>query len=279
MLCWLNDALCRVEEARVSALDRGFLYGDTLFETMRFEAGQVRWAARHLQRIGHAAERLGFAWPRPMAELPQLLRAVIEANHEPQGVLRLTLSRGIGARGPNPTGAHSPTLLITQSPLPDDLSSRWAAGYTLAIAPWRKPTPDMLPTWAKHGNYLSSVLAHRAALEMGADDALLLTPEGLLAEASTSNVFVLSDGVLTTPDVSSGALPGITRAVVLEQAAHLGLRAVQGPIPEALWRGAQEVFLTNAVRGLMPVRAIADQRYVVPGVWTQRLAQAVATAT
>ncbi len=278
MQCWLNDALCPVEEARVPALDRGFLYGDTLFETMRFSAQRVHWLPRHLQRITQAAERLGFAWRRPVAELPQLLRTVIEANAQPEGVLRLTLSRGIGPRGPNPAGAHSPTLLITQSPLPDDLAERWNTGYRLMLSPWRKPAPDMLPNWAKHGNYLNSILAHTAAQEAGMDDALLCTHEGHLAEASTSNVFVVRGGVLHTPDSTSGALLGIMRSVVLEQAARLGLPTAEGPVDEAAWRGADELFLTNAVRGVMPVRSIADQTFAVPGVWTQRLAQAVTEA-
>ncbi len=278
MQCWLNDALCPVDEARVSALDRGFLYGDTLFETMRFSAQRVHGLPRHLQRISTAAERLGFAWRRPVAELPQLLGAVIEANAQPEGVLRLTLSRGIGPRGPNPAGAHSPTLLITQSPLPQDLSARWLTGYRLVLSPWRKPAPDMLPVWAKHGNYLNSILAHRAALEAGADDALLCTHDGHLAEASTSNVFVLIDGVLHTPDARSGALLGIMRGVVLEQAMLMKLPIVEGPLDEAAWRSADEAFLTNAVRGVMPIAAIADKTFQVPGPWTQRLAQAATQA-
>lgn len=278
MYCWLNDALCPVDTAQVPALDRGFLYGDTLFETLRFNTGKVCWEARHLARIAAAAQRLGFAWRRPVSEVPRLLHAVIDANAENEGVLRLTLSRGSGARGPNPAGAKNPTLLITQSALPDDLDARWHNGYRLLRSPWRKPAPDMLPNWAKHGNYLNSILAHSAAVAAGADDALLYSHDDGIAEAGSSNFFIVRGGVLRTPDASSGALLGVMRSVVLEQAARIGLSAVQERIDETAWRGADEVFLTNAVRGLMPVAAIDDQKFAVPGAWTQQLAEAVREA-
>lgn len=279
MRCWLNGELCDQAQAKVPALDRGFLYGETLFETLRFDAGGIHWLSRHLARIEEAAQRLDFHWPTPVSELANCLRAVAAANGVAEGVLRLTLSRGQSARGLSPAGASQPTLLITQSALPEDLASRWHSGYRLVRTPWRKPAPDMLPAWAKHGNYLGAILALRAAQEAGADDALLCTHDGLAAEATTSNLFFLIDGQLHTPDLTSGALPGILRAAVLECAGALGLPTVQGPIDEAAWTRASEVFLTNAVRGLMPVAAIDDQTYAVPGRLTQQLATDVRHAT
>lgn len=279
MHCWLNGELCDQAQAKVPALDRGFLYGETLFETLRFDAGGIHWLAHHLERIELAAQRLGFHWPTPVAALPACLRAVIAANGVDEGVLRLTLSRGQTDRGLSTADAHHPTLLITQSTLPQDLAQRWQSGYRLVRTPWCKPATDMLPSWAKHGNYLNGILALRAAQEAGADEALLCTHEGLAAEASSSNLFFVIDGQLHTPDLTSGALPGILRAAVLECAGMIGLPTVQGPIDEAAWRRASEVFLTNAVRGLMPVAAIDDQNYVVPGGLTQQLAASVLHAT
>lgn len=272
MFCWLNGEIYEQTQARVPALDRGFLYGETLFETLRFDAQGIFWLARHLERIDLSAQRLRFNWPTAVSELPTCLRAVMAANGADEGVLRITLSRGSAARGLSPAGASNPSLLITQSPLPNDLAQRWRSGYRLVRTPWCKPAPDMLPSWAKHGNYLNGILALRAAQEAGADDALLCTPEGLAAEATTSNLFFVIDGQLHTPDLTSGALPGILRGAVLECAGALGLRTVQGPIDEAAWQRASEVFLTNAVRGLMPVATIDDHNYETPGNVTQQLA-------
>jgi branched-chain amino acid aminotransferase len=276
--CWLNDGLCPLAEARVPVLDRGFLYGDTLFETLRFDAAGAHWLQRHLARLAGAAERLGFALPRPTGDLPAILAAVTAANGAAEGVLRITLSRGIGQRGANPAGAHSPTLLVTQSALPPDLDARRRRGYRLVLSPWRKPAPDMLPNWAKHGSYLNSVLAHAAAAAEGADEALLRAHDGGLAEASMGNVFVVRGERVLTPAADSGALLGVLRAVVLECAASSGLAAEEGRVDDACWQRADEIFLTNAVIGVMPVASVAGWGYPAPGARTARIAAAVAAA-
>lgn len=278
MYCWLNDGLCPVAEARVPALDRGFLYGDTLFETLRFDATGPHWLQRHLARLAGAAGRLGFALPRPVSDLPAILAALTGANGSAEGVLRITLSRGIGPRGANPAGAHSPTLLISQSALPPDLDARRRRGYRLVLSPWRKPAPDMLPNWAKHGNYLNSVLANAGAAAEGADEALLRAHDGGLAEASMGNVFVVRGDRVLTPGADSGALLGVLRGVVLECAARSGLAVEEGRVDDAFWQAADEIFLSNAVIGVMPVAAVAGWRYPVPGARTAQVAAAVAAA-
>jgi branched-chain amino acid aminotransferase len=270
--CWLNGSLCLVEDARVPVLDRGFLYGDTLFETVRFSNGRVHWLSRHLARMGVAAERLGFVLPRPLSELPALIEQVISANQCIEGVIRITLSRGMGSRGPNPSGASHPTLLISQSPMPAGLEELRQRGYRLTASPWRKPAPDTMPNWAKHGNYLNSVMASKAAFDCGADEAYILAHDGSVAECATGNLFFVSRDELWTPDASSGALLGVMRSIVLDVSRHIGLRVHEGRVDEAVWQAADEVMLTNAVRGVMPVAAMGECRYRIPGRWTTMLA-------
>ena len=252
-LVHLNGSLVPRSDARIAALDYGFLYGYGLFETMRAYGGRVFRLDRHLDRLGRSAERLGIA-----VETPALENAVVEtirANGLSDARLRLTVSAGEGGTVPDPGTCEEPTVLVVAGhyqPLPDGVYQR---GFRAVVSSIRRNSQSPL-TGMKSLNFLESMLARREARVAGADEALLLNERGLLAEASMSNVFLVSDGALRTPGLSCGVLPGITREVVLELAKKNGIDTAECELTLDELRQAEEAFLTNSVMEVMPLTGV-----------------------
>jgi len=247
MHVFLNGRFIPEAQAVVPITDRGFLYGDGLFETMRVSNGSPRFWNRHFTRLRRGADHLKIQLPWPADELRKFALKLIHQNALPDGVLRLTLTRGSGSRGYSPGGAENPTLAMTLHPLPQAPQP-----LKLATASLRVPANDPL-AWLKTASKLLQVLARAEAEARGADEALLLNTEGNVAEAAASNLFWLADGAVCTPPVSDGALAGVTREVLLEicRARNIPTRELHLR-PEEL-RRADGVFLTNSVSGIVPV--------------------------
>lgn len=278
MICWLNGELMPQEQARVPVSDRGFLYGDAVFETVRVAHGRPLWLSRHLARLTQGARLLAIELPlRPQA-LVDVALSLIAAAELHEGVLRITLSRGPGQRGPLPVGEQHPTLLMTLGKLPPHVAERARRGIVLATSRWTRPAPTGLPNTIKHANYLCSILAMQEVAALGADEALLLSAAGHLAEGATSNLFLARSGTLVTPDLDSGALAGTTRAWVIEQAQAADAPVQQRPVTPAELACADEVFMTNAVSGIVPVARIDGRPYAAPGPVTSGWMQAWARA-
>lgn len=271
MFCVLNGAVTPLAEAKVAVTDRGFLYGETLFETMRAGRGQVALWERHAARLEATAGQLGFALPYGRDELRAQCAALLAANDRRDGVIRLTVSRGQSERGLDPAGAHDPAVVLTLGGVPPGLAEKARAGYRVARSSWCKPGPRSWPLFAKTGNYLHSVLA-RQSVGAGFDEALVFDEDGCLAEGSFSNVFVVRGGALLTPALPR-CLPGVARALVLELARADGMEVRETSVDESDLDDAEEIFLTNAVRGPMPVVESCG-RLLGPGALTARLSAA-----
>lgn len=258
----------------VSALDRGFTLGDGVFETMRAAGSRVfRWEA-HLARLSEGARLLDV--PLAGLDLAALVRDALTSVRLPQAVVRLTLSRGVDpGRGVAVAPGWRPTVVVRVLPLnpPPDPPVR------AVIATTRRNERSPL-SGIKSLNYGDSILARMEAQRSDADDALLRNTRGFIAGATTSNVFAVLHGVLMTPSARAGALPGTTRAFVLQAARRLGLPTRERALrPEELI-AAHEAFLTNAVQGLRPLVAL-DRRAIGDGdvgPWTRALAAAHAAA-
>lgn len=254
MQAFLNGRIVPEEHAVVPITDRGFRYGDGLFETIAVRNGILRWWSRHMARLQRGAELLRLTLPWSVGELHRSALELIQANAMPDGTLRLAVSRGSGARGYSIQGASSPTVAMSLHALrPPPASIR------LATATLRVPARDPLSA-IKSANKLAQVLARAEAEESGADEALLLNTEGEVAEAASSNLFWIAHGTVGTPPVGAGALPGVTREVVLELC-----RAHQVPFQEqAIARpgllAMDGVFATNSSQGIVPVAAIDAQQ-------------------
>lgn len=252
-------------EASISALDRGFLFGDSVFETLRTFGGRpVEWR-RHLARLRRSAGALGIAVPWTDAELREIAAGTHTATGNADSVLRLVVTRGSG--GPlmlDPRGALDPLLVLLALPLQLPDEDAYTQGLRARIVDAIRPPPAALDPTLKTGNYLPNIQALRQALAAGDDDAILRTPAGAIAEGATSNVFMVKAGRLRTPPVSEGILDGITRLAVLRLAAGLGLDVGEARIAPDELLAADEVFLTSSVRGPCAV-AVLDGRPVGGG--------------
>lgn len=254
MQTFLNGRFIPEAEAVVPITDRGFLYGDGLFETIRVRHNTPLWWSRHVARLHRGAELLRLKLPWSGTELRQFAIELIAKNALPDCILRLTVSRGSGARGYSIQGADPPTVAMTLHPLrPAPTSVR------LATATIRVPAHDPLGA-IKTANKLPQILARAEAEERGADEALLLNVEGDVAEAASSNVFWIRNGTACTPPISAGALAGVTREVVLELCRAHEVPTAEESIARSALFSMDTVFLTNSSQGIVPVAEIDAQK-------------------
>ena len=279
MWVYLNDRIVQAERARVSIFDRGFLYGDGVFETVRIYDGRPVWLDHHLARLARSCLQINL--PAPEKNWPAIFQKVIDKNRLDHAVIRLTLSRGHGnARSrefglpdagaapilrPAQDRLRSTTVVLFPRPLPPVTPSQRRKGVRVTLTTIRRPSPRSYPTQAKTLNYLNNLLARQEAAERGAFEGLLLTTGGHVAECSMSNVLFIKDRTLYTPSLACGVLPGITRGVVLEVAPTLGLQIQEGRyLPEFLYE-ADECFLTGSGIGILPVEAIDGRPFPKQG--------------
>ncbi len=268
MVVFLNGRFVAEEAAQVSVFDRGFLYGDGLFETLRIVQGRpFAWDA-HMERLARGAEFLKLRPPLSPIEMRSAVERLVALNALPDSVLRLTLTRGTGPRGYSPRGADSPTLVLALHPLP----GTGPRGLRLITSSFRVAADDPLAQ-VKTCSKLLHVLARAEAEAQRADDALLLNTRAQVAETTSSNIFWLSGEVLLTPPTRSGALAGITRATVFELAGKLGLECGEvDDVPSVLQR-ATGVFLTNSVHGIVEAVSL-DGHVLRRSPFTARLIEA-----
>jgi aminodeoxychorismate lyase len=247
---WLNGQFVPAEEARVSVFDRSFLYGDGLFETIRVYRNRPFLWPEHLTRLHAGAAVLRLHVPFNDSELTAAATELLQRNAQPESLLRLHLSRGVGRRGYSIQGADSPTLVLTQHPVtaPDPAHPlRWR----LITSSFQLLVGDPLAA-AKTANKLVQILAKSEAEDRGADEALLLNSAGHLAEASSSNLFWFEGETLCTPPLHAGLLAGVTRAFVLSLAHALGLETQERTATTGSLTAAAGVFLTTSSLELVP---------------------------
>jgi len=281
VLCNVEGKLVPPEQALVPVLDRGFLYGDSVYEVVRTYDARPFELDRHLARMEKTAQRLDLALP-PREILARELQRTLEAADNAESYARIVVTRGTGEFGLSPFLARGQNrLVIIVRPLSVPPEQQYETGLQMAIAKIRRNPPQALDPALKTGNYLNNILALREAQEAGADDAILLDLRGRVTEGTTSNVFFVQRGVLVTPPLALGMLEGVTRALFIEIAREEGLILREEPHgPEAL-AAADEVFMTSTLREAMPVTSLAflessgDQVRKVgdgrPGPMTKRL--------
>ena len=250
MTVFLNGEFVPAERATVSVLDRGFLYGDGLFETMRVHRGQPFCWEAHLERFERGAAFLKIPLLFTREQLLAAAVKLIELNQLQEAVLRLMLSRGPGARGYSPRGANAPTTVMTLHPLPLPPASVRLLTSTLRVAAGDPFAPY------KIANRLLHIMARAEAEERGADEALLLNTNGHVAETASGNVFWTERGLVCTPHDDAGALHGITRGVVRELCGELGLPIESREATASQLQKADGVFVTGSVSGIVPVASL-----------------------
>lgn len=253
MVIFLNGNFLPSAQALVPVNDRGFMYGDGLFETTRVINGRPFRLAQHLERLVRGADYLKIPLPFTPKEIIKFVDELVRVNEMPEAVLRVTLTRGVGERGYTPAATAKPTLVMSLHPLPpqhDDAALRWS----MITSSYHIPASGAISSF-KTTSKILHVFARIEAQERGADEALLLNTNGEVAETAGGNLFwVFQDKICTVP-TGRGVLPGITRAVVLEVCQALGLETNKRVIKPQHLRNAEGIFVTQSVLGIVPVSA------------------------
>jgi branched-chain amino acid aminotransferase len=263
------------EAAKVSVFDRGFLYGDSVFETLRTYRGRPFALDRHLSRLAASAARVFIDLPVSLEQIGREVESAVVGAGNAESYVRLTLTRGIGeSLGLDPGLARHALRVVIVTPLSPLPAEQYERGVAVITYRGDRVTDHNPAAGAKVGNYLMAVLANREARRVNAAEALLLNASGAVVEGATSNVFaVLADGSLVTPPESDGVLLGITRDTVLTVASQLGIVARLESLPLSVVKNASELFLSSSIRELLPVVQVDGQRVAdgKPGPVTQRL--------
>lgn len=257
---FLNGCFLGEDEASVSIFDRGLLYGDGLFETLRtygpygssvWTRGKAFRLEAHLQRLAQSAAFLQIPLPFKKDEIKEALRELLRRNGLSEAYVRITLTRG-RLTGRLDLHAKEPTLLIVTREFEPYPARLYREGMKAIISRTRR-SPSSPVIQHKTLNYLPNILARAEALQSGADEAIFLNTAGFLTEATVSNLFLVKEGEVFTPPVSAGLLPGITRAVVLEICHRNSIPSREKNLrPRELAR-ADEAFLTNSLMEIMPL--------------------------
>lgn len=254
--CWIDGEFVAAEKASVSIFDHGFLYGDGIFEGIRFYNGKPFRVNHHLRRLQNSAAALSLKLPYNSAELQKSIEAVLQQASISEGYIRVIITRGVGPLGINPANCNQPTAIIIASELTMISDEQRAKGARAIIASTRRNTPDRLDPRIKSLNYLNAIMARLEANYAGVDEAILLNDRGCVTEGTVDNLFTVRDGVLMTPPVTEGVLAGITRSCVLELAESLGLEYKEAVMTPYDLYTADECFLTGTGARLIPVREI-----------------------
>jgi branched-chain amino acid aminotransferase len=260
------------ERARIPVLDRGFLYGDSVYEVLRTYEGALFALEAHLGRLQCSAGRLAIELPG-RERLAAELRRVVRAAGNAESYCRVIVTRGSGPLTLDPTTAIRPLRVIVvkeYEPFPDWTYER---GVRVMVPSVRRTSPGSLDPAIKSGNYLNSVMALGEARRAGFFDALLLDGSGRVTEATSSNVFAWKDGQLVTPPLEVGILSGVTRGLLLELVRSLGIPCEERQLPLDDLLAADEVLLTSTLREVQPVVAVDGHPIAdgTPGPMARRL--------
>ena len=250
---YLNGSFLPLSQALIPVSDRGFTYGDGCFETVRVHKGRVAHWKRHLKRLESTLAFLGIVAPVIRQEGEGVLSELVARNGVEEAVLRVAVSRGTGSRGYSPKEATEPTIAITLHPAPA-LDADVLPALSLITSSVRL-APDQLSAH-KTANRLPYVLARMEADRAGADDALICDPAGRVIESSCANLFWFKGETLVTPPLSTGALPGITRALIMEHWIGSGGVLEERSVVPAELAKSDGAFLTLSTYGIVNIRSI-----------------------
>lgn len=254
----INGQISDVAAARISVLDRGFLYGDSIYEVLRTYGRHPFALPEHLVRIRRSAELVGIPLPVTAVDFEHEISATLDAVDHGESYIRVVVTRGAGPIGLDPALAVDPQRIVIVTQLQQPAAQLYRTGASIWLLPAGRSADGALSPAAKSGNYLTNLLALRSARQHGAHEAVMLDPSGRVAEGSSSNVFAVVEGELHTPALHVGLLEGITRSKVIALARAQGLTVREVELSERDLRHASEVFLTSTLREILPVTRVDD---------------------
>ncbi|MFC1738242.1 branched-chain-amino-acid transaminase [Planctomycetota bacterium] len=273
MKIWLNGELVEQENAKISVLDHGLLYGDGVFEGIRVYNGSIFELEAHIKRLFQSAKAIRLEVSMDKDEIIKATKKTVEANNVVDGYIRMVVTRGIGTLGLNPFICEDASIFIIADNIqlyPEELYEK---GMKIISATTVRNHPLAIPPQVKSLNYLNNILAKIEALDNDVPEAIMYNHEGFVAEATGDNVFIVKDGVIYTPPVQAGLLGGITREVVIKLAKKEDLEVIESNLTRFDLYVCDEFFLTGTaaeVIGIVEIdnRVIGDGR---PGPITKML--------
>ncbi len=246
----INGVITAPEDAKISVLDHGLLFGDSVYETVRTYGGKPFLFSRHFARLEHSAQAVGLELPWSKARTLAEIRRTLVAS---ESRIRLMVTRGIGELSADTETCTGPVTLIIVVPLTTPSERIYEEGVDVVISSVRRSGrfADI-----KTGSLIHQVLARREANSKGAFEAILLTANDKLSDGITSNIYIVRGGMLLTPSRDAGIVEGITRGVVLDLAHETGLQVVEGLFDPAEIGRADEMFLTSTTREVVPIARV-----------------------
>jgi len=273
MKIYLDGQFYDKENAKVSVFDHGLLYGDGIFEGIRFYRGKVFRLEEHIERLYMSAAAICLTIPLDRAAMTEALLETIRQNELQDGYVRLVVTRGSGDLGLNPALCPKATVIIIASKITLYPEEMYRNGLMVVTCATRRIPHGALSPMVKSLNYLNNVLAKIEAQQAGAGEGLMLNEQGYVAECTGDNIFIVKKGAIFTPPISSGALAGITREVVIELAKELGLPLSEPNMTRYDIFTADECFLTGTAAEVIPAVKL-DGRLIgggKPGPITKQL--------
>jgi branched-chain amino acid aminotransferase len=268
------------EDAKISVYDHGLLYGDGVFEGIRSYGGKVFRLADHLDRLWESAKAIWLEIPMSKAEMTKAIEDTLAANGVEDGYIRVVVTRGAGTLGLDPNRCSNPQVIVIADHIALYPKEYYENGLEIITVSVMRNHSAALSPRIKSLNYLNNILAKIDAQQAGAHEAIMLNAQGLIAECTADNLFVVRNGQLLTPSPQDGALEGITRGVILELAGEARIPAAEAHLSRYDLYTAEEAFVTGTGAELMPVievdgRTVGDGK---PGPLTRRLLDAYRAA-
>ena len=258
-LIYINGKFLPRDEAKVSVLDHGFLYGSGVFETMRAYRGNVFMVDKHIERLFRSAEAVYLNIPMGKLEIKKDIEDTVSKNRFKDAYIRITISRGEGEPGLDPDLCQSPTVVIYAKEFKPYPEEWYSEGVKIAVTSIKKGSPDYIKIPLKACNYyLPNFFAKLEAKKRGAVEGIMLTEDGYIAEGTVSNIFIVSRGVLITPPAGANILNGVTREIVVQIAKESNIPFKEEKFLKDKLIKADECFLTNTTFEIMPVKEVDD---------------------
>ena len=261
-------------DAKISVFDHGLLYGDGVFEGIRFYRGRVFKLKAHIDRLYDSAKAIQLSISYSREKMTEAVMETIRANKLQDGYVRLLVTRGKGSLGLNPFLCPQASVIVIASTIALYDEEKYQQGLTVVTCGTRRPAPAALSPSVKSLNYLNNIMAKIEAIGAGAEEGVMLNEQGFVAECTGDNIFIVKEGKIYTPPVTAGGLNGITRRVVMDLAREEGFELLEQDLTRYELYTADEFFLSGTAAEVVPV-ATYDGRTIgtdgKPGPITLRL--------
>ncbi|WP_456277119.1 aminodeoxychorismate lyase [Bacillus sp. AK128] len=256
MYIYINGRIIKEEEALISIFDHGFMYGLGLFETFRVYQGHSFLFQDHMERLRHGLRELDIRWEETNKKLLDVIQELLEKNNLRDAYIRLNVSAGVSSLGLPLETYEAPTTIIYMKPIPRMVDEK--EGVFLETV---RNTPEGKHRLKSH-HYLNNILGKREIGQAPDKEGIFLTKEGYLAEGIVSNLFWVKGKIVYTPHLDTGILNGITRQFVIKLLQEKGIRCEEGFYRKELLLSSDEVFVTNSIQEIIPIKQIGDLSYL-----------------